>query len=804
MGNPEAVASAYSLFDYAIAADLGGEGAFENLRQRAAARGLRLAGDMVPNHMGIYSRWIVEHPEYFIGLGEPPFPGYAFTGPNLSGDPHVELRIEDGYWTRRDAAVVFQRIDRRNGDVRYIYHGNDGTHLPWNDTAQLDFLRGDVREAVIQTILHVARKFSIIRFDAAMTLTKMHFQRLWFPQPGTGGAIPSRADHGIGKEEFDARIPGEFWREVVDRFRAEMPDTLLLAEAFWLLEGYFVRTLGMHRVYNSAFMHMTMKQENAKFRDMIKSTLAYNPEILKRYVNFMSNPDEETAAGQFGKGDKYFGVAALMVTLPGLPMFAHGQVEGYAEKYGMEYRRAYHDEQPDEGLIDRHRREIFPLTRKRYLFSEVEHFQLYDFVNGSGEVNDDVIVTSNRRFGERALFYFNNRYEASEGWIGQSVLKVRATADLSTAEERRSVGAALGLSDAPQVFYVLHEHRSGLTFLRSGAELVRGGMYVRLQGYEYQLFEGFFEVVDADGRYRRLADELGGRGVSDLQEAFVTMELRPLHEALRSFVAGESFGTLREALAGDDPDAASVAALEKAFGSVARLLAKGGEVAGASKMAAAAGAIAARCAARRPAPARFSWEPDTADGLDGQRSALKLFLWIVARTAAGTGEGGAAAEASAISALRLSKVVETVYLTGEYRDDQRRDDMALLTLIAMHHDVAARAIAHRSLRGVEEIVESVAAGGFIGTNAHEGIVYYNKERCEELLDWLFFAGACSVLVRTGAPGGDRAIAESLMELLTGMRRLSDSSRYQLREFSRRLQNAPPPSPGAGGEKPEMA
>ena len=35
MGNPEAVASAYSLFDYRIAEDLGGEKAFQNLRDRA-------------------------------------------------------------------------------------------------------------------------------------------------------------------------------------------------------------------------------------------------------------------------------------------------------------------------------------------------------------------------------------------------------------------------------------------------------------------------------------------------------------------------------------------------------------------------------------------------------------------------------------------------------------------------------------------------------------------------------------------------------------------------------------------------
>jgi len=26
----------------------------------------------------------------------------------------------------------------------------------------------------------------------------------------------------------------------------------------------------------------------------------------------------------------------MLVTLPGLPMFAHGQLEGFSEKYGME------------------------------------------------------------------------------------------------------------------------------------------------------------------------------------------------------------------------------------------------------------------------------------------------------------------------------------------------------------------------------------------------------------------------------------------------------------------------------------
>ncbi|MBM4370403.1 MAG: alpha-amylase, partial [Deltaproteobacteria bacterium] len=346
MGNPEAEASAYSLWDYEIAADLGGDEAWRNLAARAGDRGIRLAADMVPNHTGIDSRWMVEHPERFLQLDAPPYPSYYFTCQDLCGHPDATVQIEDGYWSRSDAAVVFRCENRRDGRVRYVYHGNDGTSMPWNDTAQLDFLRRDTREAVIERILHVARRFPIIRFDAAMTLARKHFQRLWYPAPGDAGAVPSRAERGLSREAFEAAAPVEFWREVVDRVAAEAPGTLLLAEAFWLMEGYFVRTLGMHRVYNSAFMNMLKMEENAKYRATLRNVLEFSPDVLQRFVNFMNNPDERTAVEQFGRGDKYFGCALLLVTLPGLPMLGHGQVEGFTEKYGMEYRRAFLHETP--------------------------------------------------------------------------------------------------------------------------------------------------------------------------------------------------------------------------------------------------------------------------------------------------------------------------------------------------------------------------------------------------------------------------------------------------------------------------
>ncbi len=63
----------------------------------------------------------------------------------------------------------------------------------------------------------------------------------------------------------------------------------------------------------------------------------------------MSNPDERTAIDQFGTGDKYFGVCTLLATLPGLPMFGHGQIEGFTERYGMEFKRAAHGRAAERG-----------------------------------------------------------------------------------------------------------------------------------------------------------------------------------------------------------------------------------------------------------------------------------------------------------------------------------------------------------------------------------------------------------------------------------------------------------------------
>lgn len=535
MGNPEAESSAYSIYDYTIAQDLGGETAYQQLAVRAWKRGIRLASDMVPNHFGIYSRWVVEHPDWFVQTSYPPFPGYKFNGPDVSPDDRVGLYLEDGYWDHSDAAVVFKWQNKLTQETRYIYHGNDGTNMPWNDTAQLNFLIPELREAVIQTILHVARMFPIIRFDAAMTLAKQHYQRLWYPVPGKGGDIPSRAEHGLSRAQFDAVFPVEFWREVVDRVALEAPDTLLLAEAFWLMEGYFVRTLGMHRVYNSAFMNMLKLEENSKYRQTIKNVLEFSPEILQRFVNFMNNPDEESAEAQFGKGDKYFGVATLMVTLPGLPMFGHGQIEGFGEKYGMEYRRAYWDESVDTGLVQRHEREIFPLLRRRHIFSGSRHFALMDFEHAHGGVDENVYGFVNRNHSERALIVFNNAFSQTQG-----SLKTSTAINLGTAHEPNMVhlglAQALGLNLDERCYYIYRDQNTGMERLAYAQDIAQQGLYFDLRGYQCCVLLDWHEVIDTDLSWARLHTQLQGRSVENVWEAYQELNLHKVLEPFEAFM----------------------------------------------------------------------------------------------------------------------------------------------------------------------------------------------------------------------------------------------------------------------------
>jgi len=416
-GKKDATASAYSIYKYRITNDLGGEDAFFKLKTKANEVGLKLGCDMVPNHTGIDSPWVIDHPDWFIQAERNPSSGFVYNSPDLSPDPRAEIRIEEGYYTQTGAAEVFQLRNNSSEENLYIYHGNDGTSMPWNDTAQLNYLNQETRAAVREVILDVAGKFDIIRLDAAMTLTRQHYKRLWFPYIGGSKFIPTRGNYNMDDLDFDDQMPREFWIDVLKDIQEKEPDTLLIAEAFWLMEGFFIQHLGMDRVYNSAFMNLLRDEENEKFKQFIKDMIAINPLFLERLVNYQTTPDEESAINQFGGKERYFSICTLLATMPGLPMFGHGQFEGYKERYGMDFLQPLLKETPDEDLITRHKELIQPLLENRSRYSCSKNFKLHDYHHSNGKINNNVIAYSNQNDNHQSLVIYNNAGTQSDGFI---------------------------------------------------------------------------------------------------------------------------------------------------------------------------------------------------------------------------------------------------------------------------------------------------------------------------------------------------------------------------------------------------
>jgi hypothetical protein len=230
----------------------------------------------------------------------------------------------------------------------------------------------------------------------------------------------------------------------------------------------------------------------------------------------MNNPDEKTAVEQYGDGDKYFGVATVLSTLPGLPMYGHGQVEGFREKYGMEFRKPKMDEQPNDALIAGHNWKIFPILHRRSLFADVEQFFLYDIFTPNGSVDENVFAYSNVHNDERGLVLYHNRFADTAGWIKTSAAYLdKGTGDL----RQKSLAEALSLPF--EGYVIFKDYVTHLEYIRSCEELWQKGLYVELHAYQHHVFMDW-QFVD-DEKYRDIYVALNGAGVGSMQGKYDEM-----------------------------------------------------------------------------------------------------------------------------------------------------------------------------------------------------------------------------------------------------------------------------------------
>jgi hypothetical protein len=484
----------------------------------------------------------------------------------------------------------------------------------------------------------------------------------------------------------------------------------------------------------------------------------------------MNNPDERTAVDQFGKGDKYFGICIMMATMPGLPMFGHGQIEGFAEKYGMEYRRAYWEEKPDQYLIERHEREVFPLLRKRDLFAEVEDFSLYDFYTADGNVNEDVYAYSNRRSGERALVVYHNRYADTRGWIKDSAaFSVKTGQGDQRQLVTKNLIQGLDLDPGENYFTIFRDQVTGLEYIRNNRTLAEQGFYLELGAYKYHVFLDFRQVQDNEWhQYVQLSEYLDGRGVPSIDETLKEIVLQPVHFPFRELT---NLGMVNRLLAARD-NGGGADLKSEVDQKVTHLLVEINNLTGAGRDEEALQEHAQdiRNAIQIILSLPRMKETASSDPRRNYKSAVNLILnglslgekdlsnWS---TLLGWGftknlgrvmgaEGAEERSQSWIDEWLLGRILASSMIDLGLSESESWNSVGLIKMligVQDWHQIEAPK-RKRAYFTLEKLLEDEYVQGYLQINRYQGVLWFNKEAFEQLLAWMMRIAAINELVNS--------------------------------------------------------
>ena len=109
------------------------------------------------------------------------------------------------------------------------------------------------------------------------------------------------------------------------------------------------------------------------------------------------------------------------------------------------------------------------------------------------------------------------------------------TADKQSGHLRqRRLKEGLELKADPALILAYRDSLTGLEYLRRSVNLAEHGLTVELHAYQCHVFLDWRELrATAEKPWDRLCDHLAGRGVPNLEDALIGLELRPAHDALR-------------------------------------------------------------------------------------------------------------------------------------------------------------------------------------------------------------------------------------------------------------------------------
>jgi hypothetical protein len=405
-------------------------------------------------------------------------------------------------------------------------------------------------------------------------------------------------------------------------------------------------------------------------------------------------------------------------------MLGHGQIEGFGEKYGMEYRRATLDEQPDRWLVERHEREIFPLLHRRDWFAEAHDFLMFDFHTDGGAIDENVLAYSNGHGPTRSLVVFHDHFGSTAGTIRESTAYARKSASGAKRLVRRSLAEGLGLPDDPSMFVTFRDARTGLAYLRSCRDVRERGLWMALDAYQGHVFWEFRELADGvAGQWRRLAERLGGRGVASLDEALRELLLEPVHEPLRALFDDGHIAAVLDGTATD----ADLDVLEERLAAVLAAVAMATRVSGDPVL------TAARI--RDEASATYR---DGAGGLSrGDRAALLGWLVLSRLGELAPGADVGLTSLAWYDELRLAPVVASGFRSVGIDEGGAWGAADLVrVLLALPRPSTIRGRGRQAdLRLLEGWLTRDPIRAAMGLNTWEGVEWLDREHFANLLRW---------------------------------------------------------------------
>lgn len=283
-------ASPYSIYDYRLNPDLGGEAELAVLREKLNGWGMKLFLDFVTNHLAIDHKLLRECPYCLV-----------------QGSAQDQAEHPDWFF---EAEV--------EGEKRHLAYGRDPHFPPWKDTVQLNYFNPATREEMIKSLLRIAEVCDGVRCDMVMlTLNDIH-ERTW-------GGLLGRAGFG--------RPATEFWEKAIEIVKDTHPDFTFLAEVYWGLEWH-LQEMGFDYTYDKVIYDRLRYMGPEDVRGHLRAEKLYQ----KRSVRFIENHDEMPVLAAFGK-EKSMAAAVAISTLRGMRFYHNGQLDGVAVKVPVQFLR---------------------------------------------------------------------------------------------------------------------------------------------------------------------------------------------------------------------------------------------------------------------------------------------------------------------------------------------------------------------------------------------------------------------------------------------------------------------------------